>query len=193
MAESMIRGYSLRRTAAFIDAHFDAETAARVKRRVPEAVEIANNVRPADWYPRIHSVTMFRAIASAKGAAADPDAAYADLVACGTYISSEATNTFFRVLLKIMTPALFAKKLPAFWERDQKGGRYEYDISRIEDKIIGLRLVDVADYDYIGPVATGFLEFVFNAMGKRGFKVTVPGWSFEHPAQRNIDFHVTWQ
>ncbi|HLU65334.1 MAG TPA: hypothetical protein VKZ63_03635, partial [Kofleriaceae bacterium] len=100
--------------------------------------------------------------------------------------------TFFRVLLKIMTPSLFAKKLPSFWERDQKGGRFECDVSKVDDRQIQLRLVDVADYDYIGPVSVGFLEFAFNAMGKRGFKVVMPGYSLAQPAQRDIDFHVTW-
>ena len=190
MSESMIRGYSLRRTAAFIDVHFDPDTAARVKRDIRDSLELAATVKPAEWYPRRHSAAMFRAIATAKQ---DPTDIYRDLVACGTYICAEATNTFFRVLLKIMTPALFAKKLPSFWNRDHQGGGYEYDISDVDNKVLALRLVNVADYDHIAPVAVGFCEFVLSTMGKRGVRIVESNWSIDAPAPADVDFRVTWE
>jgi hypothetical protein len=190
MSESQIRGYSIRRTASFIDKYFDPGTAERVKREVPAEVwRLAEDLQPGQWYPRKHAVMLYEAIAAAHS---NPDDSYRDLVACGEHICVEATNTFFRILMRIMTPTLFAKKLPSFWRRDQQGGAFEYDLSGVDRNSVRLILLDVADYPHIAPVTVGFFQFFFRAMGKRNVEVQQDAWSPTCIAPANVNFDVTW-
>lgn len=191
MSEGQIRGYSVAQQAAFIDQHFDADTAARIKASLPDEVRDAiAGFQPAEWYPRSYSVAILTAIASAE---ADSDeACYRRLVDCGKFISSEATNTFLRLLLKILTPTMFAKKVPTFWDRDMRGGHFEVDLSGAKDKRIGMKLVDVEGFAHIGAVSAGFIEFGMEAVGEAGVKIAQSGWSLAQPGPAEVGYEVTW-
>jgi hypothetical protein len=189
MDESQIRGYSIRRTASFIDT-FDAETAERVRQEVPpETLRLAQELAPEQWYPRRHAVALYEAVAKAHS---EPDQMFQDLVACGEYICQAVTNKWFRVVIRIMTPALFAKKNPSFWRRDQRGGEFGYDLSRLDEHVVRMSLVDVADYTHIAPIMVGFFQCFFRAMGKRTVEVQQDAWSPTCVNPANINFDVSW-
>ena len=188
--QAMIRGYSLNQTTKYLEAKFDADTRRRSLDGLPPVFRSQiNSIEPGEWYPRDYSVALFRAIAAAKN---DEAGSYQDLVACGEYIASEATNTFLKLLMRIMSPTLFAKKVPDFWKRDQRGGYFESDVSRADDAVIKMRLADVEGYDHIGIVSIGWIQFGMTALGKKGVRITQRGWSVATPAPRTIDYQVTW-
>jgi hypothetical protein len=185
-----IRGYSLKQTAKYVESRFDADTRKRVGEMIPSAVRtLMGSFEPAEWYPRDYSTALFRGIAAAKGTEAG---AYADLVQCGEFIASEATNTFLKLLMRIMSPTLFAKKVPEFWKRDQRGGYFESDVSRAGDSVIKMKLADVEGYDHIGIVSIGWIQFGMAALGKKGVKVVQRGWSLATPGPKEIDYEITW-
>ena len=185
-----IRGYSLKQTAKYLDTKFDAETRRRTAEGLPAAVRsMMSEFQPAEWYPREYSAALFRAIAAAKH---DEQGSYHDLVQCGEYIASEATNTFLKLLMRIMSPTLFAKKVPEFWQRDQRGGFFEVDTSRADDKRIGMRLAEVSGYDHIGIVSIGWIQFGMTALGKKDVKVQQEGWSLAKPGPTEIKYEITW-
>jgi len=190
MTTPMVRGYSLRQTARYLETSFDGETRKKLLDGLPATVrtEMAS-FAPADWYPREYSVALFRAIAQAKN---DEQGSYKDLVACGELIASEATNTFLRLLMRIMSPTLFAKKVPEFWKRDQRGGYFEADVSRAEQAEIRMKLADVDGYDHIGIVSIGWIQFGMAALGKKGVSIQQRGWSLSQPAPREIEYEITW-
>ncbi|MBZ0232589.1 MAG: hypothetical protein K8M05_09695 [Deltaproteobacteria bacterium] len=189
MSTAQIRGYSLRQTARYLESKFDSETRKRVLDAMPATSRtMLASFESGEWYPRDHSAALFRAIAAARGG----DAAYDDLVACGEFIASEATNTFLRLLMRIMTPTLFAKKVPEFWKRDQRGGAFEVDVSDADKGRIGMSLVDVAGYDHIGIVSIGWIQFGMAALGKKGVKIEQEGWSLANPGPREVRYQVTW-
>ena len=185
-----IRGYSLKQTAKYLDTKFDAETRRRTAEGLPAAVRsMMSEFQPAEWYPREYSAALFRAIAAAKH---DEQGSYHDLVQCGEFIASEATNTFLRLLMRIMSPTLFAKKVPEFWKRDQRGGYFEADVSRAEQAEIRMKLADVDGYDHIGIVSIGWIQFGMAALGKKGVSIQQRGWSLSQPAPREIEYEITW-
>lgn len=189
MSTAQIRGYSLRQTARYLETKFDPDTRRRMLDAMPAGSRtMLNSFESAEWYPRDHSTALFRAIASARGG----DAAYDDLVGCGEFIASEATNTFLRLLMRIMTPTLFAKKIPEFWKRDQRGGAFEVDVSVADRGRIGMNLVDVGGYDHIGIVSIGWIQFGMAALGKKGVTIKQEGWSLSSPGPREIRYEVTW-
>ncbi|HUQ02097.1 MAG TPA: hypothetical protein VM261_06340 [Kofleriaceae bacterium] len=189
MSTAQIRGYSLRQTARYLDHKFDPDTKKRLIETMPHGSRsMLSSFDAAEWYPRDHSTALFRAIATARGG----DAAFDDLVGCGEFIASEATNTFLRLLMRIMTPTLFAKKIPEFWKRDQRGGAFEVDVSEADKGRIGMKLVDVEGYDHIGIVSIGWIQFGMSALGKKGVKIEQDGWSPANPGPSEIRYQVSW-
>jgi hypothetical protein len=187
---AQIRGYSLKQTAKYLDTKFDADTRRRTADVLPQQVRsLMTSFEPAEWYPRDYSVALFRAIAAAKN---DEAGSFQDLVQCGEFIASEATNTFLKLLMRIMSPTLFAKKVPEFWQRDQRGGFFEVDVSKADDKRIGMRLADVQGYDHIGIVSIGWIQFGMTALGKKDVKVKQDGWSLAKPGPAEIKYEITW-
>jgi hypothetical protein len=185
-----IRGYSLKQTAKYVETRFDADTRKRVAEMIPSTVRtLMGSFEPAEWYPRDYSTALFRGIAAAKGT---EQGAYADLVQCGEFIASEATNTFLKLLMRIMSPTLFAKKVPEFWKRDQRGGHFEADVSQADKGRIGMKLVDVEGYDHIGIVSIGWIQFGMAALGKKGVVIKQDGWSLAKPGPHTISYEITW-
>jgi len=186
----MIRGYSLQQTAKYLDTQFEPSVHRRVCTDLPETVRSAmGSFQPGEWYPREYSSALFRAIAQAKNNEQD---SYQDLVRCGEFIATEATNTFLKLLMRIMSPTLFAKKVPEFWKRDQRGGYFESDVSGADHALIKMRLADVEGYDHIGIVSIGWIQFGMVALGKKNVKIAQKGWSFTRPGPREIEYEVTW-
>lgn len=187
----MIRGYSVKQQFNFLQTQYEPEVSGRLLQTIPvEILTGLNDPKPADWYPRSYSVAILRAIASHHGA--DEQAAYADLVRCGTFIATEATNTFLRLLMKVLTPALFAKKIPEFWKRDQTGGHFEVDTSGAKHGTFELRLCDVEGFDHIGVVSLGWILFGLSAMGKTDVVVNQTGWKLTNPGPTQIHYQVRW-
>jgi hypothetical protein len=186
----MIRGYSVKQQAHFLQTQYDPSIRDQLLGNVPEEVRRAlPQLKPAEWYPRSYSVSLLRAIASANR---DERAVYDDLVRCGTFIATEATNTFLKLLMKVLTPTLFAKKIPEFWQRDQQGGRFEVDVSRADSGRIGMKLCDIEGFDHIAIVSIGWIAFGMDAIGKRNVQVKQQGWSLSAPGPREVEYEVTW-
>jgi hypothetical protein len=188
--KAMIRGYSLKQTAKYLETKFDSDVRRRSFESLPPVLRSQiNTLEPGEWYPRDYSTALFRAIAAAKN---DEAGIYQDLVGCGEFIASEATNTFLKLMMRIMSPTLFAKKVPEFWKRDQKGGYFEADVSQADKSVIKMKLVDVEGYDHIGIVSIGWVQFGMTALGKKGVKVKQSGWTVDRPGPREVEYEVTW-
>lgn len=189
--EGMIRGYSVKQQLNFLETQYEPQVSAQLAERIPADIRAALvDVKPAQWYPREYSVAVLRAIASHRGD--DEQALQDDLVRCGTFIATEATNTFLKILMKMLTPTLFAKKVPEFWQRDQKGGHFEVDTSHAKDGHMQLRLCDVEGFDHIGVVSMGWITFGLKAMGKDDVVLTQKGWSLSTPGPNTVSYDVKW-
>jgi hypothetical protein len=175
----------------FLRTQCDPLLCSRLLDGLPEAVRSdLFSLKPAEWYPRSYSVAVLNAIASHHGG--DEEAAKNDLKRCGTFIANEATNTFLKLLMKILTPKLFFKKLPEFWARDQKGGHFEVDVDSGTANSLELRLCDVEGFDHIAAISLGFISFGLTAMGKQNVNVEQQGWSLARPGPKEIIFQVSW-
>jgi len=189
--EPMIRGYSVKQQLDFLQTQYEPSVSEQLLRRIPDDVRTSlSEIKPAEWYPRRYSVEMLRAIASHRGD--DEQAVKDDLVRCGTFIATEASNTFLKILMKMLTPALFAKKIPDFWRRDQKGGHIEVNTSEAGSGRMQLHLRDVEGFDHIAIISIGWMIFGMKAMGKADVQVTQNGWSLESPGPREVTYDLKW-
>jgi hypothetical protein len=189
--EPQIRGYSVQQQFKFLETQYPGEKSARLIEGIPPDVLAGiRNAKPVEWYPRRYSLELLRAIA--RGCDGNEEKAAEELLRCGTFIATEATNTFLKLLMKIMTPTLFFKKMPELWARDQRGGHFEVDTASVGDKMGRLTLCDVEGFDHIGALGRGFISYGLGAIGKSDVNVVQTGWSLKTPGPRNVTYEVTW-
>jgi hypothetical protein len=189
MSDIQVRGYTVLKTAAYLKSTVgEAESKKMFQSFSPELQHTLGSATAAGWVPAAHSSELFRAVASiAKG---NEEKARTELVNCGKWLANEATNTFLKLLMKVLTPNLFAKKLPSLWSRDATGGRYEVDV--FDDRIV-CRLKDMKAFDHIGPIGVGYVTFSLEAMRKPVEKTELHGWSLAVPNPDESWFELYWK
>ncbi|HVK73960.1 MAG TPA: hypothetical protein VM734_11605 [Kofleriaceae bacterium] len=188
--EVNVRGYIVSKSSAYLRSIVSEAEARRIWEGFSPALNHAiSQAKPAEWMPAAYSSEILRAIvAQSKG---NEDHARDELIKCGRYIANEATNTFLRLLMRVLTPALFAKKLPGFWSRDSTAGRYEVDVT--EDKIT-CHLKEMEAFEHIAPIGMGYVSFALEAMGKKITKTQLHGWSLSRTtAADGIWFELFWE
>lgn len=190
MTTPMIRGYAIIQTAKYLQTQFTAAESKRGLETLPPRLRDQIPAwEPGQWYPRETTIALYKAIAAIRN---DESGSYDDLVGCGEFIASEATNTFLRLMMRIMTPILFAKKIPDFFRRDHSAGRFDADTSRADEALITMRLTDVEGFDHIGVVAIGWIKFGMKALGKKKVTITQRGWTLAAPAPADIGYELRW-
>ena len=193
MTAPTIRGYVLTQSVSFIESgYFDPQQQSQIMKALPaEVLDALPNIRPQQWYPRDLQVSMHRAVASVRNTEADT---YNDFVAYGAYVCQEATSTFLRFLLRVLTPSLFAKKIPDVWLRDHHGsGCFEVDLERADEGVIHLRLLGAGGFDHIAIPGIGFITHVLKSMGKSDVRMTQKGWSLATPAPNEVSYELIWK
>jgi hypothetical protein len=192
MTSFQTRGYSMLGTQKFIDTAYDAALRQRIRDQLsPEVREKVGTYRDVEWYPAQHFIELLRGIAL--GAGTNEEKAREELIRAGHFIAGLAASTFLRLVMKVLTPTLFAKKIPSLWARDNQGGYFETDLSDAGNGKIVFRLREVEGYDYIGPVAVGWIDFAMQTMGKKVVERTISGWSLEKPGPAEIRIDLRWQ
>ena len=121
----------------------------------------------------------------------DPRARYDLLVRCGRFGAHDSLNLFFKLVMKILTPALLASKFPMMWERDFRVGRASGDSSRVRERIIGLGILGVGRLEHFVPIGEGWIRLAFESMGHRGVEVTTDLAPHQTTAD-DINYTVTW-
>jgi hypothetical protein len=184
----MLRGYLLQRATNYIEHHFSPQQVATIKAGYPESLRSAlAQMKPAEWYPREHCIVLHRAIADTAG----PADAYEALVGLGEFMATEATNTYLQLVMRLITPSLFCKKVPKFWQRDHSAGEFAVESADGDAKRIEMRLSGVEKFDHVGASAVGFLRFGMKAVGATA-QIEQIGWSVQNPAPAEIQYKVTW-
>jgi hypothetical protein len=153
---------------------------------VQRAIETA---KPADWYPCDHISQLAAFVASAVGKSEEVRARDA-LVECGKCGAREATSTFLRLFMRILTPAIFARKLPEVWARDNSGGVVTVTSS---DTSLVCTIAQVKDYDHVGPIAVGWAWFTLEAMGLKVERYELKGWTLKEPGPDTNTFKLFWK
>lgn len=184
-----VRAYMMMSTAGFLREKIGEESAARIVQGLsPDARHAISTLKTADWCPVSTYSELLRAVASTSNG--NENQARETLVASGEYVAREATNTFLRLLMKMLTPSLFAKKLPDFWRRDCSRGRFEVDVT--EQKLV-CRLFDIKGFDHVPCTAAGFVKFALTGMGKSIEGVTIRNWSLAAPCEDGASFELVWK
>jgi hypothetical protein len=190
MSEPQGRGYILAATYSFLREQAGEEKTAQVVSELSDELQaILPALKPAGWYPvRVFGELNRAVVATLAGD--DEGKAREVLLNCGRFMGREASNTFLRLLMKMLTPNLLAKKIPEFWKRDFSEGQVEITVT--ETNLVG-RISPVETHSHIGPISAGWCAFNLETMGKTIDQTKLTDWSLAEPAKSGVTFEFIWQ
>lgn len=153
-----------------------------------DAIRAVEGMRVNDWYMMDRMTEMLEAIISAS----EGDAATAeqDLIGVGKAIGWEATNSFLRLIIKVLTPGLFAKKLDAIYQRYNSKGKVSADVG--EDRMI-VSCTETKGFPHLAPIVLGWLRVVFEMMGKRIVSCRTTSWSLTNGDVDSFEVEFRWR
>lgn len=184
------RGNIIVATRRFIDTQLDADVREKVVADLPEDIRKAlPSVERGQWYPRTYASEQWAAIGRSES---DPATALALLERTGRFIGRDATSTFLRLLVRLLTPSVFVKKFPRIWSKDFDFGKISTDASSIESKRIVLDIRDIAGFDHFAHTAKGWFTDVMETMGCQGVEAS-HDVSLEDPGPQDVQIRLSWQ
>lgn len=191
MTDEEVRGYWISGAVSFINTHFPAESGRRLLDTLPRELRVsAPRLEPAAWCPRAHHVELLRAIASVSK---DEARIYDDVMTYGQFVGTEATQGALKPFMAIVSPRLFAKKLPDLWARDFRGeSRLETDFSLVDESRLSLRLSGIRGYDHVGVAMLGWIKTALRGLLEKTPLVKQTGWSIRHTAPSEMTCEVSW-
>lgn len=188
--EPMARGLVFKGFAAYLERECDKVQRKKVYGAISEDVrQVLDSPGASQWYPRAYFAEMNRAVAALHTQEADVLEA---LSAAGRNMAEIASGTFMKLLLKMLTPALFARKFPDFWAHDNRGGRIEVDASNVAGCRLDFWIREVKGFDHVGPVGRGYIQFAMSAITRTDVAVNLEGWSLSKPGPDEVHYAVSW-
>ncbi len=189
MEATNTRGYLFQTTLNYIRNGLHPERREQALAKVtPEMIRFIEAAKATEWYPIARYNELLDIIAysgdGSDGVAKD------DLIGCGSFAANEATNTFLKLLMKVLTPTLFAKKLPSLFERDFTRGKVRVTVS--DDRLV-CHLSDVKEFKHIAPSSAGWATFTLQTMGKSLLERNVKGWSLTNTQPDECEFELIWR
>ncbi len=183
------RGYSLTSLLKYVREGLDPNLRDRTLAKVPpEIIKLAETAKSTEWYPATHAEVIYAAIVDA--CAREPALVEESLIGVGKFTAQEATNSFLRLLMKVLTPTLFAKKLPSLYERDNSRGKVSVDVE--EDRLI-VRIDEIGGCAHVGVVSAGWVIFALESMGKKLSERKITGWTVDTPDPESVTIELHWR
>lgn len=145
---------------------------------------------PKHWYPIALVNELCAGIAAVHGASEAKT--YGLLEGLGIFSAQKATSSSLKLLMRVLTPALYAKKAPEFWAREYRIGKLEADLSAVDAKKLVFHLREIAPLVHVAPIAAGFTKFALGRVGLAAVEVTTHGWSVAEPSPSSVRLDVHW-
>jgi hypothetical protein len=153
----------------------------------PQARQLLETLKSADWCP----VSVFSEVTQALAVAGGGGEKSKDLlVKCGTHMALEASNTFLKLFMKLMSPQLLVKKIPDLWKRDCTGGKLV--LEQLDEHSVRFVTSSMQGFRHAVCTAAGFVAFGVGAIGKQVDTVTIQGWSMDKPSDDGSTFELRW-
>jgi hypothetical protein len=185
MPDLQVRGYAIVHAGKYLREAGGQKAIEALSAPLQRVLDVAT---PVAWTPVSHMAELFHAVA--KLGDGDEEKARHHLEKCGEYQGMAATSTFLRLVMKVLTPAMFAKKLPTLWSRDSTVGSYSCDV--FDDHIV-CRMHGMESLEHFAPTSVGYVRFTLGAMGKEVLSSTLHGWSLKEPSSSLMWFDMYWK
>ncbi len=184
--EKRAKGNIIVATRRFVETELDADKRTAVMEALPATIrDVLPGVSRGDWCPREYVSAMWAALHHVEP---DDEGALALLDRCGRFIGHDATNTFLRLLVRLLTPSVFARKFPRIWTKDFDFGRVE---ARVADKELVIGVLDIEGFDYFAHTAAGWFSHAMGTMGCTGVRAA-HDVTLAEPGPADVRISLTW-
>jgi hypothetical protein len=192
MVDRQIKTYGLLATMEFIQKNYDEPTQKRILASTSSEVHsFLSAAKKAQMASPLYSSELWSGIVKEHP---DKRLAREQLVKVGAHMGAYATNTYLKLLMRMLTVKMFAKKIPDFWTRDANFGRIETgDLAEIETGSLTLHVREIENYPYFGPICQGWFHFSLESMGLRELKVEPQNWSMDNPDPGELTYRISWK
>lgn len=180
------KGTNLATVAKFIDEKYSHSDRERIHAQFSDELRSTLKVvDPSEWY----SVDLERELHAAMAAIAESEEeAEARSRELGRYLFEAALGTFMRLVMRVLTPAMFFKKTKDIWPRMFSFGAFEVDANELEKNRAVMLMSGVEGCDYMPTVSAGFIEQAVQTIGYKEVEVDIESLA-EPGAYR---FEVRW-
>lgn len=166
MDQPKIRGFFTRSVNLFVERSYDPPLRQRILDAVPAEVRAAAPSADRNaWYPLEYITGYWGAIDKVLG---DRERTRREIQRCGEFVATEATNTFLKLLIKVLSPKMFARQFPDVWRRWHDFGDVDVDTSEVDGRRMKFACTG---YDYAPFIGRGFLVHMFTMLGKDGLVI----------------------
>jgi hypothetical protein len=155
----LVRGYLIAQTLEFVRSKSTSRLGEELESRLSQDFRSAlATLAPAGWVPREYLVELLNLLA----ASAKSEAERAEFLSdCGRFLNERTQNEYSALLNGILTPALLAKKLPRFFQREHRGSaRLELEGDAGPERA-RLCLVGVSGYAHVDELWRGYMAAAF--------------------------------
>src|SRR5437763_11987378 len=158
MDERKIKAYGFNATVEYLDKHYDEASRKRIYAGLsPAGHAFMPTAKKSQFAPPSFSAELWSGIAKEH-----PDDTFQELVKLGRYQGAYATNTYLKLLMKMLTVKMFAKKFPDIWARDANFGKFVVgDLAEIDKGKLRLGFEDLTAFPYFGPITEGWFAYSF--------------------------------
>lgn len=185
-----LKGYNILSAVEHLKQSYSAEQLnAAVASLSPELRDQLDSIEPFEFYPRRYFAEVVQAVA---GLHEDEEERYAALATLGEGIARGATNTFLRLLMRMMTPRLFARKAQTIWSKDHRGGTIKADPSKLAQKEMTITISELDGFAYMNAISLGWMRFGFGAMGCKNVRSELTEGKLPEVYPSTISVKVSW-
>ncbi len=187
MVEFNTRGSVLNGLYEYLEKTADPDQLARALETLPAELRAElGKCKHVGWYPAAYFSDLNNAIAAL---GSNEREVYDHVVGGGTQIATNALNSFMRLMLRMLTPSMFAGKLPDLWRRDNAFGSFE--IVELYKHSAKARM-EGAPVDHISIAAIGYVKTALQAITGTDVRVKCHGWSVETPRPEVATYDIDW-
>jgi hypothetical protein len=188
-----IRSPSIRGIGDYLRS-IDPELARQIEAKYPpEILRAIHESTLKEWFP----IAFWKeAIDGIVAAQPNIEAARSAVRGIGRFICEGTVNSFLRLLMRIMTPRLFAEKSGAMIARDFRGfpgGEIDYHFEvNDKDRVVTLGVRNAGLHPYLGATGQGFCDFAFKHMGKKNVIIDEPDCALDDWTPAQVLWRVRW-
>jgi hypothetical protein len=188
-----VRGPCLRGAGAYIRS-LDPKLTQQIEAKYTPAMLYAlHESGPKEWFPIGLWKESLDAIVAAQP---NIEQGRVAIRAVGRFICDGTVNSFLRLLMRMMTPRLFAEKSGSMIARDFigfPGGQIDYHFEvNDEERIVFLEVRNAGNHPYLGGTGQGFCEFAFQYMGKKNVIIDEPDTPLDDWAPKHLRWRIRW-
>lgn len=151
--------------AQFIEKYCTPEQQAKIRAQLsPDLKAALPTIKYGEWYPLHFATDQVRGVFSLYESFDEAEAA---LDRFGKYIGEQASSTFLRLLMKMLTLNMLVKKWPMFWERYHNFGRMTAAIEGPQHLVFHIE----PGYDYMYRLGPGWIKVACEGLGMKNIQI----------------------